>query len=108
MPDFTQEVYYHCRSLEHFRIEVLSSKQDKTYKVGISYSHEPTTAQYEWHCECKGFQMRRKCRHIERAKASPFYCGWNGLTDPGEPVLKNERWKCPRCDNDTKALKHAV
>jgi len=109
MPDFTEEVFFHCVTAEHFKMDVPSSSDPKTvYKVSLGYSHEPRDAQYEWSCECKGFKMRHKCRHIDRAKNSPMYCGWNGFTDGGEVTYKGGDPLCPNCGSLAKALRYAV
>lgn len=108
MPDFTEEVYFHCQSVEDYSTEVEGSS-GKKYRVWVGYANWPGSAQYEFQCECKSFKFRKRCKHVEAAKASPDYCGWHQMIEGGDIVRdENNVACCPKCGNLAIALRYAV
>lgn len=86
MPDLTIEHFYYCDSVENFTYKI----EGKPYTV----KHGPTafgSYNYDWSCDCKSFQYRHRCKHIEEAKQ--HFCGWNQFTDGGQP----RDGLCPKC-----------
>jgi hypothetical protein len=105
MPDFTKQIYFHCRSVESCIVEVQGST-GKTYKV---HRGRTRTAQNDWICECKGFKFRGTCKHVKQARSHPDYCGWQEFIDGGEPVKQPEGgFGCPECGGQAIALEYAV
>lgn len=108
MPDFAIEIRFHCQSVESYETEVKGST-DKTYRVWIGWANWPGAAQYEWQCECQSFKFRRKCKHIDAAKASSDYCGWQEQIRGGEIVRDDTGVaRCPECNDLAIAMRHAV
>jgi hypothetical protein len=50
----------------------------------------------DWTCDCTGYRMRKRCSHIQRAKAD--FCGWQQAVDGEDPIRDGEGGLCcPRC-----------
>jgi hypothetical protein len=96
MPDLSIEYYWLCETARHWE-----AKHPRGYRVAWEYQRGGDV-QYDWHCECKGFQFRRKCSHIEWAK--PLRCGWHQFEDGGECDGK----VCPRCKGPITSERWAV
>lgn len=87
MPDLTLETYRYCSSVENFEMKI------KDYI--ITYGRKNVGQyQYNWHCTCKGFQFRKRCKHVEQAQLQ--LCGWDEFVDPE----KSTDGKCPRCGSE--------
>jgi hypothetical protein len=107
MPDFTEEVHFHCASVEDYETEVEGSG-GRSYKVRVGYVHGGPV-KFDWSCECQGFKFRKRCKHIDQAKASPDYCGWHQMIEGGDIVRdENNVACCPKCGNIAIALRYAV
>lgn len=108
MPDFTEEVHFHCRSAEDWETTVPASNGG-TYRVWVGYANWPGAAKYEFQCECKGFQFRKTCKHVKAAKESDAYCGWQQFVHGGAVVRDEQNIaRCPECGDITYALRYAV
>ena len=108
MPDFTEEVYFHCQTVESFETEVKGST-GKTYRVWVGYCSRPHSAKFDWQCECKGYKFRGTCKHIEKAKVESGYCGWQQFIHGGEVVRNGDRVaRCPKSGDLAHALRYAV
>ena len=107
MPDFTEEVHFHCASVESYETEVKGSTG--THKVWVGRANWPGAAQYEFQCDCKGFKFRKTCKHIKQVKESESYCGWHQMIGGGEVVRdENNVACCPECGNLAIAMRYAV
>lgn len=91
MPDLTPVTYAKCPTAESFVAFIPSaSEPGKTYRIefnprrGFTESEGWRCADTETHQPCKGFQYRKRCRHVERAKRK--WCGWDQFIDSGEPT----------------------
>ena len=106
MPDLTIEYHYMCTSCESWSCQVPSSKPgQKPYTV--SYNYWAITPDSDgWGCDCKGFKFRRKCTHIDKAKA--YHCGWHGQFDEGESEIDPQNPKCPRCGAEAVSVRCGV
>jgi len=94
MPDLTIEYHYMCTSLESWACQVPSSHGRGYYLVQY-HQFEINSPSEGWSCECKSFKFRKKCNHIDQAKAQ--WCGWHGQFDEGENDIDPKNPKCPRC-----------
>lgn len=102
MPDFIEMTAPVCASVKGFLFRAKSSDGRTEYRV--EYGYQPRgPVQYDWTCECRGFKARRKCRHVEEAKA--HFCGWNRHLEP-YPVPEGER--CPQCGGPLEYFRVAV
>ena len=105
MPDFTEEVHFHCASVEDYSTEIKGSTG--THKVWVGRANWPGAAQYEFQCDCKGFKFRHRCKHIEEAKKD--YCGWHEQIEGGEIKRdENNIARCPKCNNLAIAMRYGV
>lgn len=84
MSDLTYEYYWICESAQNWSTKV------GDYVVSYGFSHSGLY-DYDYECTCKGFQFRKKCKHIEEAKK--LHCNWNQFVDGGSPADS----MCPRC-----------
>ena len=100
MHDLTTEYYYHCQTAEEFSRVITGSSGSQYLVVYGKTPHGPY--EHDWSCNCKGFQFRGKCKHIEVAKK--LHCGWFQFSDGGEPV----NGKCPNCGGDIRSMGHGV
>lgn len=100
--DLTEAVAPVCETVVDFHYKAKSSDGSAEYRVTFG----PTPYgryQNDWECECKGFQTRKTCRHVEEAKA--HRCGWNRHL---EPYSMPEDRKCPDCGGGLKFIKVGV
>lgn len=104
MPDFTVEVYSHCRSVEECAVDVSGSKGN-TYRVRRGRT---LTAQNGWVCGCPGYKFRGNCKHVRAAREHPDYCGWQEFVHGGEPVKQENGFACPNCGGPAVPLRYAV
>ena len=86
--------------------EVPSSEKGKSYKVWWGRNDSESDTLFGWHCECKGFFHRGRCRHIKYMKASGKRCGWNSALEPGLSTGLND--SCPDCGGETEVFKVGV
>lgn len=89
MPDLTIHTASMCRSCieEEFDIE--------GHRVVLGPSNGKY--QYDWCCDCKGYQFRRTCRHIEAAKKAER-CRWNeGMEPTAHAEWVDGEARCPVC-----------
>ena len=49
------------------------------------------SCQYGHTCECKGFEIRRHCKHVKAVEASGARCGWNATLEICDET------SCPDC-----------
>lgn len=107
MPDLIYEVFYHCKTAEHYSKSVFSST-GKEYHVLYGPSHGQY--QFDWTCDCSAFKFGRGkyCKHIEQVKSSPEYCGWMQFQEGGEVVRKDGEAFCPKCGERAIAQRHGV
>ena len=87
MSDLTIEHYYCCDSAKRWSIQI--GNYNIAYGPTINGQYE-----YDYSCECKGFQFRKKCKHIEEAKR--WHCNWQQMYEGGK-VKDNH---CPKCGNE--------
>jgi len=97
MGDLTELHTFTCKQNTEFKTAVIGSKNDE-YEVSLSKVNEGEY-QYNWHCSCKGFQYRGKCKHIVAADKEKCHWGEGAfagemrepeVTDSGEKI-------CPEC-----------
>jgi hypothetical protein len=97
MPDLTVHTAWTCATNQNFTLEVPSSSGTDTHKVSWQPLEPEATTQYGPHCTCKGFQVRKTCRHIKEMESQR--CGWNAELEPSVDsvytALGNPR--CPQC-----------
>lgn len=98
MPDLNIETYTWCEQNEYANIKV--GDYIVTYRAG-----ELTSAE-GWHCTCKGFMYRHKCKHIEKAKELKCDHGWEAAI--GSPATDWVDDKCPKCGGPTSVLRVGV
>jgi hypothetical protein len=104
MPDLTVEYHWACMSNMRVAFDIKGSKGN-TYRVD---AHRPRGDQAQWHCTCKGFEFRGKCKHVEQAKKK--VCGWNAFLQGGEPVdvpVDDEHPNgkaCPKCGGEITSI----
>ena len=95
MPDFVNEPFAYCESVENF----VATVGDYV----VTHGHTPFgECHYGWQCTCKGFKFRKYCKHIEIAKQD--FCGWDEFVD-GDGVKHNT---CPSCGSALKSRMVAV
>ena len=122
----TTETFKMCLSNEYFAADVLSSKEDKTYRVEfkeLNYTEQSRQySVYGWVCGCQAFKFRGSCKHIEKAR--PFRCGYHEQWGTGTPAPElppdvsvcaqdvcdeNARWgPCPVCGGELMIVRCAV
>ena len=95
MPDLTLTPYWHCKSGRYFETTIESSSGNGEYIVSFDADTPPDK---QWRCECKGWQFRRRCRHISIAKKE--LCGWTSKLHEGEVT----DGACPRCGGEVESL----
>ncbi len=108
MPDLTQQTAWTCASNLEWSARVASASSLASYEVrwGPTPSGE---AQYGWSCECPGWRIRKRCRHVTETEISGSRCCWNSELDPAvEPVIDGDRRHCPACDGPVEAVSVAV
>lgn len=87
-------------ALAPFDTTVRSSKGDGVYQVVF----DPEAG---WSCDCKGFQYRAKCRHIDQAKMK--VCHWNvERVKLGTPEVVAGEPACPLCKGDVVEAKSSA
>lgn len=103
MPDLTIEYYWLCES-------ALGAGPWHIGTHKVEYGWQPQGRQYgpqyDYSCDCKGFQFRKQCKHIEEAKK--IHCKWHQYMDGGEPLKRGKTRKCPRCKGPVTAERWAV
>lgn len=57
-------------------------------------------------CDCKGFQFRRACKHVEAARA--LRCAWGEDALVGSPSTPNPDGTCPKCGGPTVPVRVGV
>jgi hypothetical protein len=97
MPELTTEYFYHCKSADHWEINIAGKTGNYTVTYG---SMNGGNVQKDYSCTCMGFGFRKTCKHVEEVKASGIHCGWMQYIDGGE--LKDG--KCPECSNDVESM----
>ena len=105
MPDLDIVAFACCESVIHDQIEVPSSS-GSTYNVAWEPAPPDHEYGYWWHCECKGFQYRRECKHTAQAEAE--HCGWDAFLHKGEPVEIDGERCCPWCYGPVTAQRYGV
>jgi transcription initiation factor IIE alpha subunit len=99
MADLTIEYYWMCATARHVRYPIEGSKGNKYM---VEYDH-----QRGWTCQCKGFQMRKKCRHIKEAQEK--HCGWHQWShgkDAVEVSVDDDHpngFACPNCGGEVES-----
>jgi len=58
------------------------------------------------HCTCKGFQFRKTCKHIQQVFSKA--CCWHQQHEEGEPIERNGKHYCPRCDAELESVRVGV
>ena len=91
MPDLTLETTQVCQQLEPYKhywhIRDYDQYLDHTYMLN---------------CTCKGFQVRRTCKHVRELEETR--CTWHGMYDEAQTTDK----VCPRCGGPTMYVRVAV
>lgn len=95
MPDLTIETFFQCVCLSRATVE---GSTGTTYRLT---NHGGT-----WECNCKGFQFRLKCKHVEQHMEDG--CKWHQQFDGGEPVMVSGEPTCPWCGGPVEAVQCAV
>lgn len=70
--------------------------QLSTYDQRVNVNHAERD-----HCGCKGFEFRRKCKHVTESRES--VCTWTDLEDGGEVQSFSQQvgCVCPKCGGPT-------
>lgn len=104
MPDFTKEVYFHCRSVEDCTIKITGSSGEHTVHRGRTKHY-----QNDWICSCNGYKFRGICKHVKVAREHPDFCNWQQFIDGGDVVVNDEgSHDCPNCGGPAIAMEYAV
>ena len=112
MPDLTPQTYWMCVTATDWSTPVEGSKGDQYYvswgRLGAIRQHSEGVM-YGWHCTCKGFRFRSKCKHVEAVKDSGTRCGWFQFTDGLEPVRNGAGERCcPKCASPVEPVRMGV
>lgn len=116
MPDLTIQDFWMCITNNQFQVEIpkTSSVRDELLHATLGkdkyicrYGRTPDgDYDYGWTCECRGFQFRKDCKHIDEAEKQR--CGWHQQFDAGEPVDDGNIKRCPECGAEAIGVKCAV
>lgn len=105
MHDFITEVFLWCKSNEFWQTEVLG--KDGVTKHTVTFgpvANGPYSHNYV--CDCKGFQFRHTCKHIDEAKKK--HCQWGHEAASGSPSPVPADRKCPDCGGELVGVKVAI
>ena len=81
-----------CDSIKNFKEEV----------DGHIVHHRKQSAQksfqHDFDCTCEEYTKNpyRYCTHINKVKHK--LCAWSQAIDGDKPLLKNDEWTCPKCN----------
>lgn len=96
MPDLDIQYVRVCATNTFWAHRVMGSQGNPYFVTwGILPGHPTPT----WRCQCKGFQYRGKCRHIDLAKHAR--CAWNAEHDI---TARAKGDKCPKCGGPTEVV----
>lgn len=85
-----------CSSRKHLEMTINGHK--------VVWSYQPHgRVQYDWTCDCKGFQFRKTCKHVVEAQKNR--CSWNEALDF---VEKPSNGRCPECGSDVESIRIGV
>ena len=99
MPDMGLVPMWMCTSSDSFVTSVPSSQFGKSYEC--TYGPDPESrSERSWKCTCKGFEYRRKCKHLRMAESRR--CGWHQQYCGGEAehTLDEQLKLCPLCHSE--------
>ena len=57
-------------------------------------------------CTCKGFQFRKKCKHIDEIEHTR--CTWHSMYSEPQTEEQEENHVCPECGGETVTVRVAV
>lgn len=89
MPDLNIVHYRACNDLEYYQVIIDGS----TAKYTVYCDHG------KWHCDCKGFEFRGKCKHVGEAEKKR--CSWTEEWSDRPVLNKNGKFYCPVCGGET-------
>jgi len=113
MPGLVLETAWTCAENHYYETSVVGSK-GAMYTVWWGLLSEGKSAkagaQHGWQCNCKGYQYRGTCRHVEGVKASGNRCQWNHELEPTAQCAHdaNDKPICPECGGSVRAIRVAV
>ena len=104
MPDLDRVPYYHCKTAVEWSTTVPSTNGKSTYTVTFDrHSHKNHSVQYDYSCTCMAYKTQKgPCKHIKIAFKQ--HCGWMQFTEGGEPVVKDGKKVCPRCEKEVETM----
>lgn len=53
-------------------------------------------------CDCRGYQFRQKCRHLDAARKQ--CCDWNSVKRDAQTPVQRMQNICPECGSETITL----
>lgn len=113
MPDLTIETAWTCSSNEEWETTVAGSKGE-THTVRFSRLYgrdlQLQRVQYGYTCDCKGFQFRGHCHHVDLVMGEVRRCGWNAELEPTAEPAQDESGEpcCPVCGGPVSAHRVGV
>jgi hypothetical protein len=93
MSDLTIEYFQMCSDIE----------EHKTWNIG---GHSQTYSMGELTCTCKGYQFRKRCKHIKDIEYKQ--CTWHGAYDENQTPEQEKNRICPICGKETVVVRVGV
>ena len=110
MHDPIVQAFWQCPTAREFQTTVTSKSSGEPHVVRWDrHSHHNPSVQYDWSCDCKGYQVRKTCSHIKRVVAENRRCGWMQFIEGGDAAVGTDRVpRCPQCGLKAEAENWAV